>query len=111
MKSLSRAIALVVGAACTLPALAAEPFSPRDMFDLEIAADPQISPDGSKIVFVRRGADIMKDRFRASLWIVPHEGGEARALGDSNARESSPRWSPDARKLAFVSDRSGSAQL
>jgi acylaminoacyl-peptidase len=89
----------------------AENFSPGDLFDLEIAADPRISPDGERVVFVRRSADIMKDRFRAGLWIVDHDGGEARPLGDSTARESAPRWSPDGRKLLFTSDRDGTPQL
>src|ERR1041385_7079332 len=44
-------------------------FRPIEMFDLESASQPQISPDGAKVVFVRSYNDVMKDRKRSSLWI------------------------------------------
>ena len=49
-------------------------FTYLDVFELEVAADPQISPDGSRIVYVRRGSDVMSDRARTSLWIVNYDG-------------------------------------
>ena len=108
------ALAVLCAGAPLLHAKDAPPanrFTPRDLFDLEVARDPQISPDGTMIAFVRAGADIMKDRYRSGLWIVNYSGGEARPLGDNTARESAPRWSPDGKKLLFTSDRDGTAQL
>ena len=48
--------------------------TPRDEFDLEFAADPQISPDGQWVVYVRRFADVMTDKRYSNLWIVRADG-------------------------------------
>jgi dipeptidyl aminopeptidase/acylaminoacyl peptidase len=77
-------------------------FSYLDVFDLEWAADPQISPDGSKVAFVRTGFDIMKDRERTSLWVVNADGTGLRALTDGSRGASSPTWSPDGSRLAYL---------
>src|SRR5882672_5044828 len=45
-------------------------FTARDLFDLEAASDPRISPDGRWIAYVRRSGDIMTDRFRPSIWLI-----------------------------------------
>ena len=50
-------------------------FLNTDVFELEIAADPQISPDGSRVAYVRNSLDIMSDRVRANIWIVDADGG------------------------------------
>src|SRR5512133_3727824 len=73
-------------------------FGLRDMFDLEVAVDPQLSPDGTAIVFVRRFSDMMKDRKRSHLWMVDYDGRELRPLTSGNANDSSPRWSPDGKR-------------
>ncbi len=51
-----------------------------DVFQLEYAADPQISPDGSQIVYARTFMDIMKDRRRSNLWIINADGSDHRPL-------------------------------
>ena len=79
-----------------------QPLSHLDIFQLEYAADPQISPDGKKVVYVRNSMDVMKDRRTTSLWIVDTEDGSQRKLNSGEGRESSPRWSPDGGRLAFV---------
>ncbi|MGH7690783.1 MAG: TolB family protein, partial [Gemmatimonadaceae bacterium] len=86
-------------------------FQPLDVFQLEWAADPEISPDGRQIVFVRQGYDVMKDNTRSALWIVNSDGTGLRALDGDGKSYSSPRWSPDGSRLLFVSNRSGSNQL
>ena len=53
-----------------------------DVFEMEVAADPRISPDGSRIVYVRRGFDIMTVRNRTALWAVAADGVDDRALTD-----------------------------
>ncbi len=84
---------------------------PIDVFGLEFASDPQIAPAGDRLVYVRNFMDIMKDVSRSSLWIVNSDGSDHRALSDGNHKESQPRWSPDATKLAYVSDSNGTTQL
>lgn len=86
-------------------------FKPLDVFELEYAADPQISPDGSQIVYVRRSMDIMKDRGRSRLWIVNADGTGHRPLTTGDGNASSPRWSPDGTRLLYVSSAEGSTQL
>ncbi len=94
------------------PAFAADPvLKPADVFDLESATDPQISLDGKRIVFVRNGFDVMKDRGRSRLWIVNADGTDPKPLTDGTGNEHSPRWSPDNKRLAYVSDVSGKPQL
>lgn len=95
------------------PAFAAEPpgLQAEDAFDLEYATDARIAPDGSAVVYVRHWADVMTDRRYSNLWIVDVAGGAQRALTSGKHGDHSPRWSPDGKRLAFVSDRGGSAQI
>ncbi len=95
------AIAALAATLATPPASSAQsPFEPMDVFALEYAADPQISPDGSQVVYIRTSMDIMHDRKRAELWIVNADGTGHRRLGAG----SSPRWSPDGTRIAFIAD-------
>ena len=84
---------------------------PMDFFHVQVATDPQISPDGKRIVYVRNSADISSDRRVSNLWIINSAGTGHRALTTGTYSDSSPRWSPDGTRLAFVSDRDGKAQL
>ena len=78
-------------------------FTRLDVFGLEYASDPQISPDGNKVVYVRNSMDIMKDRKAAGLWVVDTDGKNHRKLTSREVRETSPRWSPDGSRIAFFS--------
>lgn len=86
-------------------------FKPQDVFQLEYASDPQISPDGKRIVYVRNFFDIMTDRRRSNLWIINYDGTDHRPLTTGNANDSWPRWSPDGTRLVYVSSNDGTTQL
>ena len=87
--------------------LAQELFTNLDVFEMEVASDPQISPDGSRIAYVRRSNDIMIDNARANIWLVNSDGSDHRPLLSGADSYSSPRWSPDGSRLAYVSSAEG----
>src|SRR5436305_10445002 len=102
---------LAVAAYSTAPAAAptgpSRTFEARDLFSLEAASDPQISPDGSRIAYVRRSGDIMTDRMRPTIWHIDTRSGEQSPLVAGTGSHSNPRWSPDGRRLAYVSTGEG----
>jgi Tol biopolymer transport system component len=107
-----RAAALLFTLTAALPAWAARPaFSPMDVFALEWASDPQISPDGTQVAYVRQSFDIRSDSRQRAIWLVDRDGGGHRPLAGSEAGQASPRWSPDGKRLAFVSADEGGAQI
>jgi len=85
--------------------------TPSDIFNLEMATDPQISPDGEKIVYVREFSEIMSDKRCSNLWIINFNGSENRPLTAGNFSDNSPRWSGDGKRIVYVSDRGGTPQI
>ena len=83
------------------------PFANEDVFDIEYASDVQISPDAGTVAYVRYSMSIMRDRREGRLWLVNADGSKHRKLTSTDQSESSPRWSPDGTRIAFVS---GSAE-
>jgi len=79
--------------------------------EMESVSNPAISPDGKQIVFTRTWIDKMKDQSRSNLWMVDVEGARIRELTVGSWRDSSPVWSPDGKRIAFLSDRDGTTQL
>jgi acylaminoacyl-peptidase len=90
-----------------LRAEASHRFEFMDVFRMEFASDPQISPDGKRIVYVRNFMDIQKDRRRSSLWIINVDGSDHRALTRGDGNERMPRWSVDSKRLLYLSGSDG----
>jgi dipeptidyl aminopeptidase/acylaminoacyl peptidase len=86
-------------------------FTARDLFDLEWAGDPAISPDGRQVVFARARYDIMKDGRRSALWIANADGSGVRPLLATDRQASSPLWSPDGSRILFASTIGGHPAL
>ena len=83
-------------------------FTGSDLFGLSMASDPQISPDGRSIVYVRQSGDVMTDRMAPSLWLIDVASGRQTPLA---AQGSSPRWSPDGTRVAYAASDGTNSQL
>jgi dipeptidyl aminopeptidase/acylaminoacyl peptidase len=92
-------------------AAASKKFEAMDVFELEYAASPAVSPDGKWLVYVRRSNDIMTDSTRSNLWIVSSDGADHRPLLSGTHAYYSPSWSPDGKRLAYLSNEEGKTQL
>jgi acylaminoacyl-peptidase len=75
-----------------------------DIFKMEYISDPQISPDGSKIIYVRNFKDVMTDRNLSNLWISNYDGSNMRPLTTGNQNDFGARWSHDGKKIVFKSN-------
>jgi dipeptidyl aminopeptidase/acylaminoacyl peptidase len=95
--------ALAAGAVAAKPTDAPpRTLQPVDLFSLQAATDPQVRPDGGAIAYVREAYDIMADRSRPSIWLVDPGTGAQTPVGGGAGSQSSPRWSPDGKRLAYV---------
>jgi acylaminoacyl-peptidase len=101
----------------TTPVLAAQGskkpskrFTAERVFDMEYAKDPQVSPDGNKIVYLRQSMDKMTDQDVGKLWILDIKSGANRPL-IADKQASSALWSPDGKSLVFTSYHLGKPEL
>jgi dipeptidyl aminopeptidase/acylaminoacyl peptidase len=77
-----------------------------DMAKIKSVGDPQVSPEGKWVAYTVGTVDVEKDRRDTDLWMVSWDGGEQiRLTSTADSSESSPRWSPDGRYLAFMATR------
>jgi len=86
-------------------------FNYADVFNLEMVNDPQVSPDGRRVVYMRTSMDIMKDRSRSSLWVINTDGTDSRPLLSSRQSYAAPRWSPDGKRLIYIFGFEGGPQM
>lgn len=79
--------------------------------EMETVGAPSISPDGRQILFTRGWVDKVNDQSRSNLWIADVDGKRVRELTHGDWRDFSPAWSPDGKKIAYLSDRDKTTQI
>ncbi|MDI3340112.1 MAG: S9 family peptidase [Sphaerobacter sp.] len=87
----------------------------EDLLALSVIADAEISPDGTTVAYVLKRADRERNTYTSAIYLAPTDGrgaaGRPQPFTAGQQQDTEPRWSPDGRQLAFVSDRSGTPQL
>jgi dipeptidyl aminopeptidase/acylaminoacyl peptidase len=87
------------------------PMTLEDIFALKSVSDPQLSPDGRWVAYVVTEVDLKAGETNSDIWLIPASGGEAIRLTTSKKNDSSPRWSPDGKRIAFLSTREEKTQI
>src|SRR5262249_29934229 len=78
------------------------PITEKDLWDFVWIGDTQVSPDGSRVAFVRITVNEKKEGYNTSIWSVPMAGGEAPRQLTKGEHDTTPRWSPDGKFLLFL---------
>ena len=92
----------VLIAATTVVSAEKRNITEKDLFDFVWIGDPQISPDGARVAFVRVTVNEKKEGYNTSIWSVPVAGGEEPHQLTKGDHDAAPRWSPDGKFLLFV---------
>ncbi|MFY0666604.1 MAG: S9 family peptidase [Alteromonas stellipolaris] len=90
---------------------ASNTLSLKDVFNLEYAANPVVTPDGKHVVYERRSMDIMTDSMRRNLWTIALDGSAHLPILSDSKNHFNPVFSPDGAKMAYLSSKEGKVQV
>ncbi|MEO5924308.1 MAG: S9 family peptidase [Bryobacteraceae bacterium] len=88
-----------------------QPFTVEAMLKLARISEPLLSPDGLQVVFAVQTVDLANNTKPTHIFVVPTAGGNSRQLTREGTANGRPRWSPDSKRIFFVSNRSGTSQI
>jgi len=88
-----------------------QPFDVHALLSLARVGDPQVSPDGRLVAYSVQTIDVPGNRKITQIYVAPVEGGAERQITQAGQDNERPRWSPDSKQIAFISDRGGTSQI
>src|SRR5213594_1854406 len=106
-----RRIAALCLLACATLSAQKRPFDAAALMKVARISDPQLSPDGRTVSFTVQTIDLEGNTKPKQIYTVPMDGGIPRQLTTTGGVNERARWSPDSKRIAFISDRAGSAQV
>lgn len=86
------------------------PIVSDDIYNFDFASDPQIAPDGSRVLYVKHNILKEEDQYKSSIWLTG-DGIEDQCIIESEQNDDFPRWSPDGQQLLFLSTRNGKKEV
>ena len=104
-------LAICVFVSPVIAEAAKKPWTPEDLWKLKGVSGLQLSPDGEWIAYVVSVTDFDGNSRNSDIWVVPAKGGEPRRMTTSEKGDSSPHWSPDGTRIAFLSSREDGRQI
>ena len=79
----------------------------EDLLKFKFLSDPQLSPDGKNVLFALNTVDLERDGYQDHIYAIPTEGGRPQRLTGKGLKNQSPRWSPDGKRILFLSADDG----
>src|SRR5258708_14653075 len=98
-------------AICSAASAQKLPFNAQALMKAARISDPQLAPDGRTVAFTVQTIDLDGNKKPKQIYTVPMDGGAPRPLTNAGESSERARWSPDSKRIAFISDRSGSPQV